>query len=209
MKLAKNLLLCVLSVLLVSCDSLEGVLTAGEELNFVDRRGRDVTVAPGEYAARVQFNSRRRITLRLNQNDSEQKVRFNMPNGVQLGENQTITVPSVQTGQAYDLVAINVTETTTGSVQWGREQCSVQVPVRRCYTNSQGQTVCRTYYETRWGWRDSQYRVERKVGANTINFNSPGTQDSAGDFVAQFDRSRKVYVYTGRCFVGGYPYPFL
>lgn len=143
------------AALFAGCERIEGQLNVTKEVKLENSRGNSRTIRVGSYSADIKANTKKKITLRLN-NESDEKYEFNIPDG-SIPTNGTFSYKSAVVGQPVDLtgtVATNVTETGVGQTT---ESCQYQFPVQSCWPLPNGGMSCSTHMETRFGTRWIQY----------------------------------------------------
>lgn len=155
-KLMKNVLgLFIAFVLFAGCEKIEGQLNVTSELKL--RTSKDIvkTIALGTYSADIKANTKKKITLRLN-NDSDEKYEFNIPKG-SLPSNGTFAYKANVVGQAVDLAGSVNTNILRSEVRQTYESCQYQEPVQICRPLPNGGYSCSIYYQTRFGRKWIQY----------------------------------------------------
>lgn len=201
----KVLSLVVLPFLFIACDDLKGDFEALQNLEFKNRKGETVEVATGNYDAVIKFNSKKKMTLQLEQGEDKIKAEFRIPKGVEFPNNDTIELTAKQVEQNYDVTISDVNNVSISDIRRDFESCTVRVPVRRCRRRPDGGTVCWVDYVSRWGNRTVDYRLETTSGTKLMTLSEEGSD--VGEFNADYRKSVRRYEFIGRCHLRG-PFPY-
>jgi hypothetical protein len=147
--------LLVAAVLFAGCERIEGQLNVSKDVKLQNTRGNTRTIRVGTYSADIKANTKKKITLRLN-NESDEKYEFNIPKG-SIPTNGSFAYKSAVVGQPVDLSGTVATRVTDSGMRQGTESCQYQVPVQTCFPTPNGGMSCSTHMETRFGSRWIQY----------------------------------------------------
>lgn len=198
----RKLLLGSFLVLAVSaCDkTVDGVLTNSESLTF-NLKNKSATIAPGKWAAQIEFESKKEVKLLIQTPDDKKPttVSFKVPKSTVLPQkNGEFELLSVQTGQPYDVKGTVTTTYTDSEEKWGWESCTYRVERQECYYDANGRPYCRWVYYDVHGQRDVRYFVRdttQTIGFKLLNANAA----AAGSFNGTERSTERVYSYTGQC----------
>lgn len=141
--------------LFVGCERIEGQLNVTKDVKLQNSRGNSRTIRVGTYSADIKANTKKKITLRLN-NESDEKYEFNIPNG-SIPTNGSFSYKAAVVGQPVDLSGTVKTDVTETGIKQGTESCQYQQPVQVCHPLPNGGMTCSTHMETRFGTRWIQY----------------------------------------------------
>ena len=147
--------LLVAAVLFTGCEKIEGQLNVSQDLKLKNSRGNSRVVRVGTYSADIKANTKKKITLRLN-NDRDEKFEFNVPDG-SIPTNGSFSYKSSVVGQPVDLSGTVQTVVTESGIGQTTESCQYTVPVQHCFPLPNGGVSCSTHMETRFGTRWIQY----------------------------------------------------
>lgn len=185
------------AVLFAGCERIEGQLNVTKAVRLENSRGNSRTIAVGTYTADIKANTKKKITLRLN-NESDEKYEFNIPNG-SIPTNGTFFYKSAVVGQPVDLsgsVATNVTESGIGQTT---ESCQYQYPVQSCWPLPNGGMSCSTHMETRFGTRWIQY-FDRTTDKDVIlSIAAANTNEEAAQFAGHATFKERVVINASQC----------
>lgn len=152
----KNFLpLIIAATLFVGCERIEGQLNVAKDVKLVNTKGNSRTIRVGTYSADIKANTKKKITLRLN-NESDEKYEFNIPNG-SIPTNGSFSYKSAVVGQPVDLSGTVATRVSDSGVRQTTESCQYQVQVQTCFPTPNGGMSCSVRMETRFGTRWIQY----------------------------------------------------
>lgn len=147
--------LIIAAVLFTGCERIEGQLNVSQDLKLKNSRGNSRTVRVGTYIADIKANTKKKITLRLN-NEGDEKFEFNIPDG-SIPTNGSFSYKSSVVGQPVDLSGTVQTIVTKTAMAQTTESCQYTVPVHQCFPLPNGGVSCSTHMETRFGTRWIQY----------------------------------------------------
>jgi hypothetical protein len=186
-------LLAVLGATLffTSCVKIEGQLNITQDTKLKTTKGVVKTVAVGTYTADIKANTKKKITLRLNDN-ADEKFEFNVPDG-SIPANGTFKVLSNVVGQPVDISGNVVTVVTNSERKQTTESCQYQEAVQVCYPNGNpgGGVTCSIQYQTRFGTKWVSYYDRRTDKDLTLSILKAGASEESGQFqgdVAWIDR---------------------
>ncbi len=132
--------LSLLTLVLASCDALEGKLQVSEELTVIAKKNglfqkgtREVKVPVALYDAKLNPTSKKNIDLEIKVDGKTAKIPFAIPQGTVLPETEgRVEIPAATNGQAYDLTADVSTKSGTGQYSQN-ESCVLRYRMeRRC-----------------------------------------------------------------------------
>ena len=178
----KNLLpLLFAAILFAGCEKIEGQLNVTNDVKLRTTKGVVKSVRAGTYDADIKANTKKKITLRLN-NDSEEKYEFNIPDG-SIPSNGSFSYKSNVVGQPVDLTGTVATQITDSERRQATESCQYQEPVQVCYPIPQGGMSCSVRYETRFGYRWIQY-YDRTINKDvTLSIAAANTTEESAQFL--------------------------
>ncbi|MDD2804653.1 MAG: hypothetical protein PHV33_03800 [Elusimicrobiales bacterium] len=136
MKQVKNIGIAAMALFLAGCDDIKfnGSMNVLEQLTFSQSQGKTVTVAPGQFDAKVTFsgnNSKKKIKFEIKNADPATEVKLEFDKNIAIGE--TFNITAAQLKQNFDLAGTLATKVERSPEYTGYESCSYQYP----------QTVCR------------------------------------------------------------------
>jgi hypothetical protein len=188
----KNILFCILALMMVSCETITGDLTVLSTLTFED----GTTVNPGTIKANIKAK-KRSLTLNL---PNEESVKFKIPKDAGLpSRNGDITLSQSEIKQPYDLEGRVNTTTTDSDSRRDYERCTYSQPYTVCQTDSRGRRTCYTQYRNVNGYRNVQYRERTENKYLSVSLLTPGTNVSNAQFEGHDVSRFRVYEYTGQC----------
>jgi len=179
------------TIVFTGCVKIEGQLNISKALNLRNTKGDVKTVAVGTYTADIKANTKKKITLRLNDN-ADEKFEFNVPDG-SIPANGNFKVLSNVVGQAVDLSGTVKTVVTNSEKRQTTESCQYQEAVQVCVPNGgpAGGVTCSIRYQTRFGTRWVTYYDRRTDKDLTLSIAAAGANEESGQFqgdVAWIDR---------------------
>lgn len=189
--------LIVAAALFTGCERIEGQIYVMKELVLKNSKGNSRTIRPGTYTADIKANTKKKITLRLN-NESDEKFEFNIPDG-SIPTNGGFSYKSATVGQPVDLngaVATNVTESGIGQTT---ESCQYQIPVQSCWPLPNGGMSCSTHMETRFGTRWIQYFDRTTTKDITLAISVANTNEEAAQFSGSATNVERVVMNASQC----------
>ncbi|OUR99832.1 hypothetical protein A9Q84_02045 [Halobacteriovorax marinus] len=192
-----SILVLLLSLVFVSCETIDGSLETFSDINLKGKRGKVTTLNEGVYSAKIKLKSKRKMKLVI----GDDSFIFAIPRGTKFPtENGEIKLSSADVKQAYDVFGSIKTDVEHGSVRRDRESCSWDEPYTVCERNSDGEVTCRTEYRTRYGWKEVRYHIDIIDKRLSVELLAPGSDSIEGKFYGQERYAHKVYNYEGRCY---------
>lgn len=185
------------AVLFAGCERIEGQLNVTKAVRLENSRGNSRTIAVGTYTADIKANTKKKITLRLN-NEGDEKYEFNIPDG-SIPTNGTFSYKSATVGQPVDLsgsVATNVTESGIGQTT---ESCQYQYPVQSCWPLPNGGMSCSTHMETRFGTRWIQYFDRTTARDVVLSIAVANTNEEAAQFSGHNTSVERIVMNATQC----------
>lgn len=185
-------LLPILAVafLFVSCEKIEGQLNVTRDVKLETSRGVKRTLRVGTYSADIKANTKKKITLRLN-NDSDEKYVFNLPDGSRIPANGAFAFRASEVGQPVDISGTVATTVTDGPVRDATEQCQYYEPVQVCYPTGNGGMACTIQNRTVFGQKWIRYydrRIEKDLVLSIAEMNVAGEAAQFSGDVAWLER---------------------
>jgi hypothetical protein len=189
--------LIVAAVLITGCERIEGQINVTKDVDLKNSKGNSRTVRVGTYTADIKANTKKKITLRLN-NESDEKFEFNIPDG-SIPANGSFSYKSAVVGQPVDLSGTVQTVITETGISQATESCQYTVPVQHCFPLPNGGVSCSTQMETRYGRRWIQYfdRTTNK-GVNLSIALANVTEESA-TFYGQAEWLERIIMNASQC----------
>jgi len=177
--------LCALlfsTLIFTGCEKIEGQINFTKATKLRNSKGVVKSVAVGTYTADIKANTKKKITLRLN-NDANEKFEFNVPDG-SIPSNGAFSVKSNVVGQPVDLTGNVVTTVTNSERQQTTESCQYQEAVQICTPAGTpgGGVVCSIQYQTRFGTRWVTYYDRRTDKDVTLSILAAGSTEESGQF---------------------------
>jgi len=178
----KNLMpLLFVAIFFAGCEKIEGQLNVTNDVKLRTTKGVVRAVRAGSYDADIKANTKKKITLRLN-NDSDEKYEFNIPDG-SIPSNGSFSYKSNVVGQPVDLTGTVATQVTDSERRQTNESCQYQEPVQVCFPIPQGGMSCSVRYETRFGYRWIQY-YDRTINKDvTLSIAAANTTEESAQFL--------------------------
>lgn len=194
----KNLMpLLFAAVLFAGCEKIEGQLNVTKDVKIVTTKGVSRTVRVGSYSADIKANTKKKITLRLN-NDSDEKYEFNIPDG-SIPSNGSFSYKSNVVGQPVDLTGSVATQVTNGERRQTNESCQYQEAVQQCFPVPQGGVNCQIVYVTRFGYRWIQYYDRTTVKDVTLSIAAANTNEESAQFVGHAAWADRIVLSETQC----------
>ncbi len=188
----KNILFCILALMMVSCETITGELNVVSALNFQD----GTAVNPATYKANIKA-TKKTLTLNL---PNEVSVKFKIPKNAGLpSRNGNISLNQSQIKQPYDLEGRVNTTVTDSDSRRDYERCTYNQPYTVCQTDSRGRTTCYTQHRTVNGYRDVQFRERTESKYLSVSLLTPGTNVSNAQFEGNDVSRFRVYEYASQC----------
>jgi hypothetical protein len=170
------------ALLLVGCDKIEGQLNISKDIKLVSSKGVSRTLKVGTYTADIKANTKKKITLRLN-NDADEKYVFNIPDG-SIPSNGSFTATSDVVGQPVDLFGNVKTVVSNSDRKQVFESCQYQETVQVCYpTGPNGQVSCSIQMQTRFGSRWVTYYDRTTQKDIELSIHAAKSSDESAQFV--------------------------
>jgi hypothetical protein len=185
------------AVLFTGCEKIEGQLNVTKDVKLKTTKGVARTVRVGTYSADLKANTKKKITLRLN-NDGDEKYEFNVPDR-SIPENGSFTVKSDVVGQPVDLRGEVKTTVTRGGIQQGFESCEYRVPVQYCSPRPGGGTTCSTRWETRYGRRFVRYYDNKTTKDVLLSISAANVAEESAQFQGDVAWIDRVVVSADQC----------
>lgn len=194
-----KLLMLVASLLLTtSCVKLTGNLEVHDQLTLKSKRGNH-EIAPGNYEAKLSWKSKKKFKLTLTEGKNK-KFTFNVPEGMKLPQNRgEVTLLSNQTGQPVDIKAQINTKRRRSATRSERDTCSVTRTITRCYTDGDGQRVCRDETVTYNGYRYVRYHYLYTYTGMVMELSEPNSAEIKATFDGRNTSSQRIVEYEGPC----------
>ncbi|MBC7713197.1 MAG: hypothetical protein H7177_07655 [Rhizobacter sp.] len=194
----KNLMpLIFAAVLLAGCDKIEGQLNVTKDVKLVTTKGVARNVRAGTYDADIKANTKKKITLRLN-NDGDEKYEFNIPDG-SIPSNGSFSYKSSTVGQPVDLTGTVATTTTDGQRQQTTQSCQYQEVVQQCTPLPQGGVQCYPVYQTRYGYQWITYYDRTTVKDVTLSIAAAGTSEESAQFLGHANWIDRIVLNQTQC----------
>jgi hypothetical protein len=185
------------AALFVGCERIEGQLNVSKELRLENSRGNSRTIRVGTYSADIKANTKKKITLRLN-NEGDEKYEFNIPNG-SIPTNGTFSYRSATVGQPVDLSGSVVTNVTESGIGQTTESCQYQYPVQSCRPLPNGGMSCSTHMETRFGTRWIRYFDRTTAKDVILSIAVANTNEEAAQFTGHATTIERIVINASQC----------
>lgn len=186
------------AALFVGCERIEGQLNVSKDVRLVNTHGNSRTIRVGTYSADIKANTKKKITLRLN-NDRDEKYEFNVPNGT-IPSNGTFSYKSATVGQPVDISGSVATSSSDSSVRQTTETCQYQMPVQVCYPAPNGGMTCSTHMETRYGTRWIKYYDRTTIKDVILAISVANTNEEAAQFNGHAEWVERIVTNASQCF---------
>lgn len=178
------------SLIFTGCEKIEGQLNVTTDLKLRNSKKVVKTLAVGTYTADIKANTKKKITLRLN-NDANEKFEFNVPDK-SIPSNGPFRVLSDVVGQPVDLNGNVTTVVTNSERRQVFESCQYQEAVQVCApTGPNGGVVCSIQYQTRFGSRWITFYDRRTDKDLSLSISAAGSSLESAQFqgdIAWIDR---------------------
>jgi hypothetical protein len=204
--IAKSLMIATSLVALVACE-LPGTLTANQNVNLVDKKGKVVALQAGHtYNANIEKEDEL-LEIDIDVDGKGRTVKVRPAPGQQIPQEEgEMFITAAQSGQPVDMHGILNTEYNQGPEQYGQRTCYDRVPIRVCGTNQNGHYVCWTEWRQVQGYEDIRYYNLQTTRTGDIHMLNPGTSNVAAKFHGRSVTNASVITWQGHCRVyGGYP----
>jgi len=198
----KRIILILMAMLwLAACQPVKGNLTVHSPLTLFNRDFEKVQLKPGIYESEFLWK-KRHLTLELRLKDDfgfKQRIVFSIPEHLIFPERSgTISIPSSENLQPWDLVVQTASSVYQSEIFWGYEPC---------YSHR-----CSRYWRhrhDRYGyWDDGICQGEKQVKyyyRDTVTdlkvmLNEPGTNNTMARFEGRSRDRAKIYTFEGPCY---------
>ena len=168
------------AILFAGCEKIEGQLNVSKDVKIKTTKGVLRTVRVGTYSADIKANTKKKITLRLN-NDSDEKYEFNVPDG-SIPSNGSFAYNSNTVGQPVDLKGTVATTVTESERRQTTQSCQYTEMVQVCHPMPNGGVTCSVQQQTRFGTQWIQYYDRRTAKDVNLTISAAGTNDEAASF---------------------------
>lgn len=189
--------LIVAAVLFTGCERIEGQIAVLKEVVLKNSKGNSRTIRVGTYTADIKANTKKKITLRLN-NESDEKYEFNIPDG-SIPTNGSFSYKAATVGQPVDLHGAVATYVTESGIGQTTESCQYQQPVQSCWPLPNGGMSCSTHMETRFGTRWIQYFDRTTTKDVTLSIAAANTTEEAAQFAGSATNVERVVMNATQC----------
>jgi hypothetical protein len=163
----KRLVVLASLLLLTACDPFEGVLSV--KYPFAVKGDSTVVVQAGDFNAKLEFSSSKKIDITLKVNGKKQNITLNLPKKLNIPDNGPFTVSAADLGQDFSAQGANTKTMSDSQMQSGNEQCTYQRHEQVCYPVN-NQIVCRDEIRTVYGWRYVEYFDRTTTQNLNVNF---------------------------------------
>lgn len=195
----KNLILAASAVLfLTGCDPFEGLLTVNKQ-PLVVKGEKPVTIPVGQYTAKLEMPSKKEIQIKLKIADKDTKIKIKTATELNIPDNGDFLISAATLNQDFHAAGHADTVSTTGPVNTGYQSCTYQRRETRCFTNPQGQVVCRDYWVTVNGQQFVEYQDRQTDKKIKVGF----YRDSSGylaNFAGEKSYTERLIRYQGQCY---------
>lgn len=189
--------LIVAAALFAGCERIEGQLNVSKDVKLVNSRGNTRTIRVGTYSADIKANTKKKITLRLN-NEGDEKYEFNIPNG-SIPTNGSFSYKSAVVGQPVDLSGTVATRVSDSGSRQTTESCQYQTPVQSCQPLPTGGMSCSTHMETRYGTRWIQYFDRTTDKDVALSIAAVNTSEEAAQFAGHATWVERIITNATQC----------
>lgn len=173
--------------LLFSCTEFRGKLAVNSEVTFKSK-GKEVTLAEGEYQAKIKFVSKKTMKIEV----AGEKIKIKFDERFRLPTNGSFSLPKEETTFSHDIDGTVDTRVERGTIRHRNELCEVLIP--RVYCN---RDRCRTVYDRIPGRRFVEYRDDLIEKVFSIDFSDAG--QTMSNFNANSSHYNRIYLYQGGC----------
>lgn len=192
----KILILAMLSALM-SCEKIEGQLNISKELRLRNSDGVVKNLAIGTYSADLAANTKKKLTLRLNNNGDEKYI-FNVPDG-SIPQNGTFNYKSQVLGQPVDLSGTVATTITNSSRKQSFESCMYHTPVQVCFPTPNGGMTCTIQDRVVYGTKTTFYYDRTTNKDVTLSIAVAETTDEAAQFQGETTWIERIVTSETQC----------
>lgn len=197
--------------LATSCLNLEGNLRVHEAFNvkkkggFLNRKLKDVTLAPDTYRATLKMKSDKKLNLEIKNVDGKDiTLPIKSEDEMNLPSNGKFAISHEKIGQPFDVVGVMNTDVHVSDTTYAVETCSWTETEKRCERVCtkeplECRNVCEEITITHEGRRDVSYHyvtTTRDIGLDLIRENSTA---HVASFNGRDVNSNKVYEFEGIC----------
>lgn len=179
------------------CEKIEGQLNISSDTKLRSSKGVVRTLSAGTYTADIKANTKKKITLRLN-NDGDAKYEFNVPDG-SIPSNGSFSYKSSTVGQPVDLTGNVTTQIVNGERRSTYESCQYQEPVQVCYPAPQGGVQCTIQYQTRFGQRWIEYYNRTTDKDVTLSISPANTGVESAQFIGNAKWVERIVLNQSAC----------
>lgn len=165
--------------LMVGCEKIEGQLNITKELKLKNSKGDTHLLRVGTYTADIKANTKKKITLRLN-NDSDEKFIFSHDGNIP--DNGAFNIPSKVSGQPVDLSGSVATNIANSPTREGTESCTYQEAYQVCYPMPNGGMNCSVQYRTVYGTRWIRYYDRQTTKNVNLSVKAANATEESADF---------------------------
>lgn len=190
--------LIVAATIFVGCERIEGQLNVNKDVRLVNSRGNSRTIRVGTYSADIKANTKKKITLRLN-NDGDEKYEFNVPNG-SIPQNGSFSYKSAVVGQPVDFSGTVATNVADSERRQTTESCTYQTPVHVCIPGRPGDGMnCSVHMETRYGTRWIEYFNRTTDKDVALSIAVVNTIEEAAQFTGHSTNVERIVTRASQC----------
>jgi hypothetical protein len=190
-------LLFLFASLATGCNKIEGQLNVSKAVSLITSKGVSRNLQVGTYEADIKANTKKKITLRLN-NDSDEKYEFNIPNGT-IPSNGSFAYKSSTIGQPVDLKGSVATASTNGPRRQTTESCQWQEAVQVCQPLPNGGVACSVVYQTRYGSRWITYYDRTTTQDITLSITAANVVDESAQFLGNAVWVDRIVIGENQC----------
>lgn len=138
MKNIKSISVAAMALFLAGCDEIKfnGTMNVLEQITFSQSQNQTVTVAPGQFAAKVTLsanNSKKKIKMEIKNADPATEVKLEFSKDINIGE--TFNITAAQMKQNFDLAGTMATKVARSEERSTYESCTYQYPQTVCRSN--------------------------------------------------------------------------
>lgn len=199
--MTKYLLAAASLLLLTACDPFEGVLSVKQPMSIQHWDGKNyvqVALPVGDLSAKVEFASKNQINIKTKINGKKTTLKLVTAKKLSVPENGPINIPAADLAQNFSAVGQSQTVVTDGGIQQGYEHCTYQRRETRCWSNPNGQVVCREYWVTVDGRQYVEYQVRNTDKTIAIDFVKENNVLASLNLNKSF--SERLIRHQGQCF---------
>lgn len=178
------------ALIFVGCEKIEGQLNVSKDVKLVTSKGENRTLRVGTYSADIKANTKKKITLRLN-NDADEKFIFTLPEGSRIPANGPFAFRASDVNQPVDISGTVQTRVTDGPVREMNESCTYIEPVQVCYPTPNGGMNCSIQNRTVFGYKWIRFfdrRTDKDLSLSIAEMNVAGEAAQFTGDVAWIER---------------------